>query len=249
MTRSSYNVIEFSELDSTNSYASRNLVSLNDKDVIIARTQTDGRGRIDRKWISEKTDNIYMSIILKPCGKITELPLGTTTHYLSVILCRTLEQYGVAPEIKWPNDTLVDKKKIAGILSLSNITGQKLNGYIIGIGVNLNLTINDIQKISQPATALNILTGKFVNPILFRERLLNLFFSEYEQFIKEGFAFVRAEYINRSNYLGTKVSLSSAGKQLSGIAKTIDHSGALVLSIGGQPVRIMMGEMDVPLAN
>jgi len=147
-----------------------NLSNLPDKQVIVAGKQTHGRGRFDRKWISDKEGNVYLSIVLK------NTPLTNLTPFMAEAVCKVLENYDVKAIIKEPNDVMVDGKKIAGILSQSSTRGNILNGMVIGAGVNLNLNEDDLEKIDQPATSLNLLIGKSIDRDVFIEKLLNEFF-------------------------------------------------------------------------
>ncbi|HBH19346.1 MAG TPA: biotin--[acetyl-CoA-carboxylase] ligase, partial [Cyanobacteria bacterium UBA9579] len=195
-----YNITYFDEIDSTNTYSLRNIVGLNDRHVVIAARQTSGKGRLARKWISDIEGNVYMSIVLKPSDTMDkELPLSNITQYMSVVLCRVLESYGVIPEIKWPNDVLVNGKKISGILSEISTQGSTLKGFVLGIGINLNLSQEDINAIDQPATSLNLLTGQLINRDLFIKQLLDEFFMDYDSFIQDGFISIKSEYQQRSS--------------------------------------------------
>ncbi len=100
-TQKAYNLIYFPEITSTNTHALKNISEYSDRDVLMAEVQTEGRGRFDRKWISDKPGNIYISFVLKPenISYLNNIP-----QYLSVKLCEVLEAYGVNPVIKWPND-------------------------------------------------------------------------------------------------------------------------------------------------
>ena len=104
------------EVDSTNLYGKKNIDTLADKTVISAKRQLSGRGRLNRVWLDLGEGNLFVSLVLKPSLKFDE-KFANLTQYLSVILCKTLEQYGLQPEIKWPNDVLINGKKVAGILS------------------------------------------------------------------------------------------------------------------------------------
>ena len=86
-----------------------------DKTIISANTQSGGRGRFNRVWIDMGEGNLFMSIVLKPSSVFNPV-YANLTQYMSVVLCRIFEEYGLEPEIKWPNDVLIDGKKISGIL-------------------------------------------------------------------------------------------------------------------------------------
>ena len=109
-------IIKLKEVNSTNLYAKEHLSELADKTVIIADRQTNGRGRFDRVWVDLGGDNLFMSIVLKPSDKFLNV-YPNLTQYLSVVVCKVLEHYGLQPNTKWPNDVLIKGKKISGILS------------------------------------------------------------------------------------------------------------------------------------
>ena len=142
------NIIKLEEVNSTNLYAKENLDSLEDKTVIIAKTQTCGRGRFDRKWIDLGEGNLFMTIVLKPSNSFDEV-YSNLTQYLSVTLALVLEEYGLSPKIKWPNDVMVNGGKISGILSETVMQGNKFKGLVLGIGVNLNADKNDLKQIKE----------------------------------------------------------------------------------------------------
>jgi len=238
-----YNLTVFPQLDSTNLHAIRNLTSLKDKDVICADIQTDGIGRHNRKWISDKKGNIYLSIVLKPDSPVSELPLSSLPQYMSVILCRLLLSYSVEPEIKWPNDTMVRGKKIAGILCQTVFSGSKLDGFVLGLGVNLNLTQNDIEQISQPATSLNLLTGTAVDCNAFRTELLKNFFNEYDQFLSQGFSFIQDEYVKRCISLGKTITVRTNSREITGTAENIASDGTMIIFSNGNRQSVSMGEI------
>ncbi len=225
-----YKIRCFQQIDSTNTYAMKNLDSLCDKEVITAGIQTAGKGRLNREWVSDGQDNVYLSVVLKPCDSIHKnLPLANLTQYMSVIVCKVVEKYRVSASIKWPNDVLVNGKKIAGILSQASIQGNRLKGLVLGIGVNLNLTREAINKIDQPATALNLEIGRSVNKQPLIEELLDSFFENYELFLKTGFSLIERDYITRSDFLGKEITVNSLDKISTGVAKGFTQDGALVL--------------------
>ena len=182
------NIIQLEEVSSTNLYAKENLDSFEDKTVIIAISQTSGRGRFDRKWVDLGEGNLFMTIVLKPSNLFEEV-YANLTQYLSVVLTKILEEYGLSPKIKWPNDVLVNDAKISGILCETVMQGTNFKGLVLGIGVNLNADKGDLKQIKEKvATALNIeLEREYIDKNLFTEKLLNEFFKNYEEFLKQGF--------------------------------------------------------------
>ncbi|MEK6558044.1 MAG: biotin--[acetyl-CoA-carboxylase] ligase, partial [Candidatus Margulisiibacteriota bacterium] len=154
-------LIYLNSVDSTNTYAKQHLHELSDHAVIVADTQTAGRGRQNRSWLSNKPGNVYLSIILKPKHASPD-ELTALTQKLAQAVIDGLRDKGVSAEMKPPNDVMVRGKKIAGILAESTTQGSILKGVIFGLGVNLNLSNEETQSIGQPATSLYLETGLLV---------------------------------------------------------------------------------------
>lgn len=238
------NIIQLEEVSSTNLYAKENLDSFEDKTVIIAISQTSGRGRFDRKWVDLGEGNLFMTIVLKPSNSFEEV-YANLTQYLSVVVTKILEEYGLSPKIKWPNDVLVNDAKISGILCETVMQGTNFKGLVLGIGVNLNADKGDLKQIKEKvATALNIeLEREYVDKNLFTEKLLNEFFKNYEEFLKQGFLMIKKEYIERCNFLGKEIFVKVFNDKKSGIAKTINDNGELVIEKNNDEFILTMGDI------
>lgn len=244
---SRYRVIEFAELDSTNRYACGRLRDLADGDVIQAGIQTAGRGRWERKWISDVPGNLCLSFVLKPTGSPAELPLAGLSQLLAVCACRVLETYGIQPALKWPNDIQVGGRKIAGILAETVVEGREFIGLVLGIGVNLNLDATTLATVDQPATALNLELGRYVSVLTFRDALLAEFFSRYETFLATSFALIQSEYRKRCQFLGQAITVRSPRTCLRGIARDITATGELELELpDGRRQNLALGEILYP---
>ena len=223
------NIIGLEEIDSTNSYAKINIETLADKTVIHAQRQTLGRGRLNRKWVDLGEGNLFMSIVLKPSDRFNEL-YSNITQYLSVALCNVLESYGLQPQIKWPNDVLINGKKIAGILSETVMQGTNFKGLVLGIGVNLNAEQADVENIpDRVVTSLNLELSHNINLDDFRNTLLEEFFKNYDNFIENGFETIKDDYINRNCFLNKELNIQVFNNTISGFAKAVSDNGALVL--------------------
>jgi BirA family biotin operon repressor/biotin-[acetyl-CoA-carboxylase] ligase len=239
-----HRVIEFDELDSTNRYACSRLRELSDGDVIQAHIQTAGRGRWERKWISDIPGNLSLSLVLKPVGAPVDLPLAGLSQLLAVSTCRVLERHGLRPALKWPNDVQIVGRKIAGILAETVVEGSDFLGLVLGIGVNLNLNEDVLARIDQPATALNLVLGHTVNMNDFRAALLSEFFSRYEAFLVSGFRLIRTEYLQRCQFLGREVELRDSQGIQRGVARDITSAGELQLELADGTCRtVTIGEM------
>ena len=142
-------------VDSTNKFAKDNLSNLDNMSIIYTSNQTNGKGRLGRKWNFQGADNIYATIVIKPETQFKEV-YSNLTQYLCVILAQIFEEYGVNPQIKWPNDIRIHSKKISGILAEAIIEKDIVKGLILGFGINLNCKKESLAQINQPATSLNI---------------------------------------------------------------------------------------------
>ncbi len=242
-----YNILHFTELDSTNLYALRNLDSLPDKQVIVAEIQTGGRGRFKRKWVSHIPDNLYMSLVLKPEDPEAwvRAPLPSLTQYMAVVICEVMLLYGADTSLKWPNDVMVKTSKIAGLLGESVIQGRRLKGYVLGAGINLNMTALDLEGIDKPAVSLNQISGAAVDREEFLSALLDEFFNGYDEFIEMGFCSIRDRYIEKCAFLGEKITVSTYDGQVIGDAAGFSDDGALlIINDNGEMVNITAGDVN-----
>ena len=227
---SKYSIITLDDVHSTNSYAIENATFFNDRDVIFSKHQSSGRGRYNRKWISDETENIYMSIVLKP-KNINDYPFTNLTQYLSVTICRFLEnEFQLSPKIKWPNDILIDNHKISGILAESYMENNQIKAVILGLGLNVNLKQQTIDKIDQKATSLFVLKGQNYNPEILINKICDLFFENYDFFTEKGFDFIKQDYIKRCDFLGKHITISENSEKKQYFAKAIDDNGLLAVT-------------------
>ena len=216
------------EIDSTNRYAKDNIDTIADETIVYADKQTAGRGRLNRKWSYIGNDNIYATIVLKPSDEMRE-SYPNLTQLLCLVLCQTFEEYGVNPKIKWPNDIQIAGKKISGILAEAVMGESSLKGIVLGFGINLNTDRETLSKIDQPATSLNIETGKTIDKKEFLNKLIDKFCLLYNKFIEDGFLLIREDYKNRAGFLNQEVTVKVFDNKFCGIAKDITPNGALKL--------------------
>lgn len=223
-------VIKLEEIDSTNSYAKLNIDTLEDKTVIHALKQTAGRGRFDRKWIDLGEGNLFFSIVLKPSKEYLDI-LSNITQYACVVLCEILEKYGVNPRIKWPNDVMIDgERKISGILSETVFDGGAFKGLVVGIGINLNAEITNVQNVpDRIATSLNLEIGKPVNMDYFLKEFLTEFFKNYENLISNGFSYIKNAYTKRNCFLNKDLSVQILNETVCGYASDLNNRGELLI--------------------
>lgn len=215
------------EIDSTNKWAKEHIEELKHLSVVYTYKQTNGRGRLERKWNYNGEGNIYASIVLKFNGVMKNI-YSNLTQYLCFILTEVFESYKLIypPMIKWPNDIRINGKKVSGILA-EGVNLNNATAIVLGFGVNLNCKQEDMDKIDQPATSLNLVTGMEIDKESFLNMVLEKFCLGYDRFIGEGFKSIREEYKKRAEFLNKEVTVKVFDKTVTGLAVDILEDGAL----------------------
>ncbi len=168
-------VVHFSEVASTNDYAKK---ECNEGILVVAGEQSAGKGRAGNTWLSSRGKGIYMSFNYKT--KLSPLKIPRINLAVSVAISKMLTRLNCNDvKIKWPNDIFVNEKKIAGILIETSITGSKVSMVTIGIGINTDYTISELDKVNPYYRATSILEETAVSHE--HERIISLFFEELEK--------------------------------------------------------------------
>lgn len=194
----------------------------NDGLVVFAEHQTKARGRLGRDWISEQNQNITFSILVYPDQEM----LNQLTILSSVIIARFLESIQLNPQIKWPNDVLVNNKKIAGILVESLYQENNPTSAIIGIGLNVDYFPSVELTNGKTATSISHELGHTIDRSIIIINLLKQFNSFYT---KEHSWESIFEYWNQHLItLGQNITIQTNNQiQITGIAECVNQSGAL----------------------
>ncbi len=198
--------------------------------VVLADSQTGGKGRRGRLWTSPSGVNLYCSVVLRPSIMPHEAP--QLTFLSAVAAARAIElTTGLTPEIKWPNDLLVSGKKVAGLLNEMSAETDGINFVILGIGVNLNMTADQFpDELRHPATSLFLESGTRIDRSSFTSTLLNELDRLYADFLTHGFGPVREEWQRRCNANGRQVVVTDSGTECRGGRFIgIDSDGAMLL--------------------
>jgi BirA family transcriptional regulator, biotin operon repressor / biotin---[acetyl-CoA-carboxylase] ligase len=215
--------------------------------VILADSQSSGKGRRGRVWASPSGVNLYCSVVLRPAIMPHEAP--QLTFLSAVAAARAIElTTTLVPEIKWPNDLLVSGKKVAGLLNEMSAETDGINFVILGIGINLNMTADQFpDDLRHPATSLLLESGVRVDRSRFTGTMLRELDRLYADFLTHGFGPVREEWQRRCNASGRQVLVSDSGTDCTGGRFIgIDLDGALLLrSEDGVLNRITCGDVRV----
>ena len=211
--------------------------------VVVAETQTAGRGRLGRAWVSPK-GGLWFSVILRPELKPAEA-VGLVFMAGLAVAEVLHELYEMSVETKWPNDVLVNGRKVCGILSEMNTMGEKVNYVTVGVGVNVNLDVKKAfpEELRANATSLENELGRKVKlEELFKVLLENLE-NIYELFLEEGLASVLGKWKTYAGFLGCRVEVTSGADKWVGVASDVGNDGALVMKLGdGTVKRVFVGD-------
>ncbi len=235
----------YDEILSTNSLAKYlGGIRVEEGTVIIAGSQTDGRGRSGKSWESPKGGGIWLSIILRP-----DIPLkyaSLMTLATGAAVCRQLKKLGVDAEIKWPNDILIHGKKVAGVLTEAKITFNKLDYVVIGIGIDTDVDVEELPEELQKGVTNLSDEGDYEktnNEII--ASILNEVEVVYELFEDKQYERILKEWRNLSATIGTDVTVNQPlGVVIEGYALGINREGSLILEKeDGELVKIIAGEL------
>jgi BirA family biotin operon repressor/biotin-[acetyl-CoA-carboxylase] ligase len=219
----------YREVKSTNKKAREMAATCGNGTVVLAEVQTGGRGRLSRSWRSPP-GGIWMSLILKP-----KMPLAqaySINMAVGVAIARTLIRlYGIRPGIKWPNDILINERKLCGILIEVSAEIDRLEYAVVGIGINANVNVDDFPD-DWNATSLSREIGGQVS----RTQLIQALLLEIEKAYNQiGSTEICSEWRDRSVTLGRLVRVTSLEVDLEGYAVSLSEDGALEIELLGEP--------------
>lgn len=240
-----YNIIRYNTIDSTNKEAKRQIPSRQEGTVIISEEQTQGKGRLGRNWASTKGKGIWMSIILEPETSMDYM-MGITSIGAAAVNM-ALGDMDIPSKIKWPNDIIVDGKKVCGILTE---VVQTLNGCfyaIIGIGINVNQDIVDFSKeLHFKASSLKIIKGYDIDRELLLMNVLSRFRELYMKFKLEG-DMSKSLKICRENsmVIGKEINLIIGKRIRRGKVLDLNMKGELVVEFDTGIEEISSGEVSI----
>lgn len=193
--------------------------------IVLAETQSKGRGRMGREWVSLKYKGIYLSLLLKPKILPNQSPILTLLSAVSI--CEAIkEATDLDARIKWPNDILMRNRKLGGILTELNAEMDAVRFVVVGIGLNVN---NDKKSLIPAATSLKEEKGEFINRIVLLQDILRKIETNYLVFKEKGADFITDKWHNYNVTLGRRVRVVLHKHHLEGEAVNIDTDGALLL--------------------
>ena len=231
-------MLHLTQVDSTNTYLKTRQHTLSHGTVVYADTQTAGRGRYNRSWISQ-IGGLYFSVLLKPQFNSF---LPNLTQLMALSICYALEELGLKPTLKWPNDVQVNGQKISGILSEAVFDKNTLQAVVLGVGINLHQ--EGLDDVGQPATSLARL-GVHTERTMLLNRVLHFFWQEYPALGEKGFEVIRPAYTQRFGALGKEVCVKEAEQTIFGKAIGVSPRGTLLLQTAQGLKEIYIGDLKV----
>jgi BirA family biotin operon repressor/biotin-[acetyl-CoA-carboxylase] ligase len=240
----------FEEIDSTNSHVRRLAeTGAPEGEVVIAERQFEGRGRLGRSWESPPYCNLYFSLLLRPALAPVHAP--QITLMAAVALADTVAAFVVEPPvIKWPNDILLQGKKVAGILTESSCDAKHIEFVILGIGVNLNFPRARMpETIRDRATSLMEVGGKSFSRENFLRRLIQDLDRCYGILEDLGFDAIAPRWEAYFALRGRRVRVEMVDGVISGTATGIDGDGALLLEAEDGVIRRVLAGDVIPLGD
>ncbi len=231
------NIFHFQQLETTMDEARR--LAKEDAphlSVVIAEHQSRGRGRLNRKWFSSK-GGLWFTLILKP--KTLPPPLSYIYNFAaSLSLSKTLKSlFNLNVSVKWPNDLLLNGKKLAGLLSEMETRGDMVKFINIGIGINVN---NSPEKDESKAISLHSVLGKSVS----RKQILQAFLHEFEHLTRHiDCTDIIRQWKEQTSTIGSQVRIETIGDTYEGLAIDVDETGALIIKdASGETKKIIYGD-------
>lgn len=240
-------IYSFEEVGSTNEVAHELAINgAPEGTVVISDSQTRGKGRLERKWISPSGKNIYISIIFRPAIEARDAPFLTLVS--SIALAEAIRNEGTDAFIKWPNDVLIDDRKVAGVLTEMTEKGGSVDFVIVGLGVNINMTDQDMDEemgeVAEIATSLRMATGREINRVNMIVNLIEEIEHWYNKYLEKGKPPIVKEWMGRWGAINRRVLAKFNGEEIVGVAIGINENGYLMIKKDdGNVERIITGDV------
>jgi BirA family biotin operon repressor/biotin-[acetyl-CoA-carboxylase] ligase len=240
----------FNEIDSTNSF----LVNLGNKgapewSVAVTEKQIAGKGRLNRKWESPEGVGLWLSILLRPdihpdqSNLINLLCAMSLSDFLEQKIKSTVET-DININLKWPNDLLVNRKKLSGILLQTSIISERVSFLVLGIGLNVNQSVDDFSdELKKRAISLRMITNVELERELLFAEFLEFFYKNYYLYFPENQNEIVNSYRKKVLYQNEMIKVNFNEKQVEGIFKGLTSNGYLILQIGEEEKIISTGEI------
>lgn len=240
--------IHFEEIVTSTQKLAQNLASdgVPEGTIVVADQQTNGRGRMSREWYSPSGTGIWMTMIVRP-----KIPINTTpqlTLLTAVAIVQAIEELTpLKPDIKWPNDIMINGKKIVGILTELQAEADQVHSVIIGTGINVNQKKDDFpEELQEVATSFLIETGERWERAKFIQMILLKFEGLYGLFLSKGFKPIKLLWEGYAISFNKLIKAKTLKGTVEGKAIGIDDDGALLIETNSNVVeRIYSADIEI----
>jgi BirA family biotin operon repressor/biotin-[acetyl-CoA-carboxylase] ligase len=230
-------ILYFEEAASTNDLAKELAEKgVEEGTVVIAETQTRGRGRLGRRWISPR-GGIWFSVILRPAVGPKDAP--KIVFMAAVAIAKTIRKVlRLTAKTKWPNDVLVRNKKVCGLLAETSTSDENINFVVLGIGINANVDTNAFpRELTGSLTSLKKEAKREIPREEFLRALLKEMEHYYNDFTQGRFARILDEWKSLTDMIGRDVEVVSFDERFEGKAIDVDQDGALIVKLEDESVK------------
>ena len=239
-------ILFFHKIASTNDFG-REVASFGAPEgtIVLAETQTAGRGRSGNKWFSP-LGGLWFSLILRP--KLHVPDATGLTFMAGLAVAEVLEQtYNLKVKTKWPNDVLLNGKKVCGILTESSLAEDRVNFVVVGIGLNANFVPEQAlpEKMSKMATSLEAELERKIELEELLRKLLERMETVYDTYLAKGSVHIVGEWKKFAAFLGSEIRVISENEEVKGLALNVDNQGALILKLQDGAIRRIFGDFTV----
>ncbi len=237
------NIIRYSSIESTNAAAKEiaQKGTVQDGTVILSKTQTKGRGRKDRKWFSPE-GGLWFSVIIYPDLEPDRAMLVTMATSAAIVE-GILRYCNKESQIKWPNDVLIDKKKVAGVLTELHAEKGRLEYMVVGVGVNVNNRLPE--ELHETATSIKREIDSEIETESLFKNILRVMDELYRTLIAGEYEEIRERWLAHTNMIGKKIKIHEFDSVRTGVVKGIDKSGGLLVDIDGKRTVILSGDIEI----
>lgn len=214
-----------------------------DGTLVIAEMQNAGKGRMGRKFFAPPGSGIWMSLILKP--DIPPVDASMITLIGAMAVQKTLKSFNLDSGIKWPNDLVIDRKKVTGILTEMSAGPDQVNYIVIGIGINVNMK-SFPEELKENAISMAMASGKNYHRAEIIQQVMKNFEDTYRIFLKEGsLAFLQNDYNESLVHMNKEISVHEIRRVWKGISLGIDERGELIVSTEDGDTLVRSGEVSI----
>lgn len=246
-------VYYFPELTSTNSVANQMVRENTDKipegTIVIADKQGAGKGRSGKKWFSP-VGGVWFSVVLYPKVDPSHISLMTLTAAVAVVkaINRLYSQINI--NIKWPNDILINGRKVCGILTEMNTEGKKIKWIIVGVGINVNNCSYQLpEDISKGTISLKEVTGKSISRVKLIQHLCIELEKVYEVLKEKSYSAILEEWKSYNNIIGKEIKVNTGENIITGKAIDINEKGTLIIKTKIGEIKEIISGIVSPLKN